>query len=171
MPQADLERYLSRKRRKWRIIKFIVALLAAALAVGFLHLWEHSAEIVYHEPLPYQPSSDGWESVEHNSLYSFFYVVCLVIFAFSIFYLIYDFISCRFRSVVKGDQYLTVYRGNLFMIVYVDGTEKGRSILLRRYMLVEVWLANRVRATVHFTASPCNLAHISFSDHTATIEV
>ncbi len=171
MPQADLERYLTRTRRKWRIIKFVIAVLAAALAIGFLHLWEQSAKIVYHEPLPYQTGSDGWESVEYNAAYPFFFVICVVISALSVFYLIYDLISCRFRTVIKGDQYLTVYRGNLFIIVYVDGAEKGRSILLRRYMLVEVWLANRTRATVHFTASPSNLAHISFSDHTATIEV
>lgn len=156
MEKAALERYLSRQIWTQRLVLTILAVIL--FAVGFLgnHLLETSRELGQRE---------------HERLYVA--MVCAgmcggMLPAVGVFT---SFLRCRFKSIYKGQQYLTAYRGLLFIIVYVDGVEKARSIALHECMLLEVWLAERVKATVHFTNSALNLAHISFSDHTATIEI
>lgn len=162
MEKELLERYLSRKTWKRRLICIVLAIVL--FAVGFLceHLRQSTKEII---------QGEYYTRTVYNKQYLPYIFVGFIGGTLTATIVLSDFLLCRYKTVYKGQQYLTVYRGLLFISVYVDGVEKGRSIPMRHYMLVEVWLAERVKATVHFTSSPFNLAHISFSDHTATIEV
>ena len=83
----------------------------------------------------------------------------------------YHLLYCRHKTFTRGEQNISLCRGMFINIVYVDGIEKGRCLATRHHNLVEVWLKERVRASVNFTKSPLNLAYISFSDHSATIEL
>ena len=156
MEKEMLERYLSRKIWKRRTVLLILTVILFALGFAGAHFLESV--------------NKNANSVLPDLLIA---MVCVGMCggALAVGLLIGDFLACRYKTVYKGEQYLTVYRGLLFIVVYVDGVEKGRSIPMRECMIVEVWLANRVRATVHFTTSILNIAHISFSDDTATMEV
>lgn len=162
MKKEHLEQYISRKMWKRRAILILIAILLFAAAGVSAHFREATKQIVH----------NGYYTRNvYNSMYLPLIIGGMVGGTASAVAVLSDFLFCRFKTVYKDDQYLTVYRGIIFLIVYVDGVEKGRSIRMRESMLVEVWLKGPVRATVHFTGSPANLAHISFSDHTATIEV
>ena len=56
-------------------------------------------------------------------------------------------------------------------IVYVDGQEKGRIGPFSHSHVVETWLPNRIRVTVSFSRVFSYIAHVSFSDDTASREV
>ncbi len=144
-------------------------LLFAALVYIFHYLWENHTQIVYHEPMP--PRYEAWESVEQNPLYLFIFVISLVFSEFSAICLIFDLIFCRFKTIVKGDQHLTIYRGLFHHRVYVDGVEKGFHCFPMYTNVIEVWMANRVRVTVTLSRNFWYMAHISFSDHTASVEI
>jgi hypothetical protein len=55
--------------------------------------------------------------------------------------------------------------------VYVDGQEKGRIGPFSHTHVVETWLPNRIRVTVSFSRVFSYIAHVSFSDDTASREV
>ena len=166
MPHEQLEKYLFRQILKRRLIEVSIAVIL--LTIGFVcnHFYETSAQIVHYD----SPFENYTRKVYDESYIPFIIagmtggVVCFYI-------VLMDLLLSKYKTVQKGQQYLTLYRGLIFNSVYVDGIEKGRTIPMPHVNMVEVWLADRVRATVHFTASLLNIAHISFSDHTATMEV
>lgn len=166
MTQEQFEKYLSRQMVKRRLTEVAVAVVLLVIGIVCNHLREASKQIVHGTG-----AFDFYSYAVYNDTYLPFIIAglscgmvcCLVVFV--------DLLLCKYRTVHKGQQYLTVYRGMVFNIVYVDGVEKGRIIPMRHMNMIEVWLAGPVRATVHFTTSALNLAHISFSDHTATMEV
>ena len=165
MHTKELERYLSRQNLKRRLIMAMIA--ATLLTLGFIcnHLREASRTMV-----PYEQFPEIQHAVYNNS-YIPWIIAGTTAGICACFVLLLDIILCKFKTVQIGEQYLTLYRGLLFCIIYVDCVEKGRTIPFANANIVDVWLANRVRATVCFRRTLLQIAHISFSNHTASIEV
>ena len=168
MPQDQFEKHLSRKMLKRRLIEGAFVLVFLALSIVCYHLREASKEVIYHEGFYFIP---GWDEVNYNDSYIPFIVLGLIVATMAGSFLLADLISCRFATVQKDLYRITVYRGMLHNSVYVDGVEKGRMEPFSFSHVVEVWLANRIRVTVSFSRTVWYIAHISFSDQTASVEV
>ena len=106
---------------------------------------------------------------KNNRAYLPLIYLCAIGFAVSLSLTLRAFCLCRVRSFQTNGQVVTVHRGIIYNNVYIDGTLRGRVFPMAHYNLVEVWLTNRVRASIYFTRSLLNLAHITFSDDSATI--
>ncbi len=164
--QQVFETQLSRKILQKRLILLFMTLVFVAGIFLCHHLLEDTKQTVS------QPIGDSGymrEKVVYQESYKIALMISSVLACASILLLIRDLFRCRFRSFQKGDQWITVYRGSLYCIVYVDCAEKARTIPLPQANYVDVWLRDRVRATVHFVTRSLEIAHISFSDHTATV--
>lgn len=166
--QQAFEKYISRRILKKRLIMIFSTALFLAGAILCYHLLEATKQI---RSVPIGNSEHFYEHTVYQKPYTSALIICIVLAATSFVILIRDLMLCRFKSLQKGDQWITVYRGFIYNIVYVDFAEKGRTVHLPRVNVINVWLKDRVRATVHFSHSACNVAHISFSDHTATIDL
>lgn len=166
--QADFERELSAKIRTRRLITGCLALIFLALFILFASLRESTKEVVVHEAGFIIPS---WTEINYNNGYLFPIAVGIMGAVFSGIFLIMDFAMCGFRTIRKDGHDITIYRGMNRSIVYVDGQEKGRIGPFDMSHVVEVWLPNRVRVTVSFSRAIWYMAHVSFSDDTASREV
>lgn len=166
--QADFERELSAKIRTRRVITGCVALIFLAIFILFLSLRESTKEVIVHNASFLLPS---WTEVRYNDGYIFPIVLGLIGAMMSGIFLIMDFALCGHRTVHKDLHCITLYRGMSCNIVYVDGQEKGRIGPFSHTNVVEVWLPNRVRVTVSFSRAMWYMAHVSFSDDTASREV
>lgn len=153
MDYLQLEQQLTRKMRSTRLIcaGIGIPVLAASLAGAFL--LDSRAEPAI---LP---------------LYFVLIIVGTVLGTLACILAISHCTYCRYKTAYNGKQHITAYRGLFYNIVYVDGAEKGRALPLRACNFVEVWIQDRVKVTVHFTYSIFNLAHLHFSDDTASIEL
>lgn len=164
--QQVFETQLFRKILKKRLILLFITLVFVAGIFLCHHLLEDTKQIISH---PIGDSGYTRERTVYQASYKIALMISSVLASASILLLIRDLFRCRFRSFQKGDQWITVYRGSLYCIVYVDCAEKARTIPLPQANYVDVWLRGRVRATVHFVTRSLEIAHISFSDHTATV--
>ena len=171
MVRAEFEKSLSKRQSKRRLVEVIIMIAFAALCIACLYLREATKEVIIHEGrLP----SLNWEEVTYKNGYMPFFALglCFALSAGSI--LLVDLLYCRFATVPvlqKELHHITVYRGICHQTVYVDGVEKGRIGLFSFTNVVEVWLPERVKVSVCFSYTWWFLAHIFFSDDTATIEV
>lgn len=166
--QQAFEKYLSRRILKKRLMMLFIAIVFLAGAIVFYQLAESTKEIIQ------VPIGDFGHFITREVRQDWMivvFVICEMATIISFFLVIRDLFLCRFKTLSKGDQYVTVYRGILYNIVYVDWVENGRTIPLPNANIVETWLHDRVRLTVHFTQSFHNFAFVSFSDNTATIEL
>lgn len=166
--QADFERELSKKIRVRRLTACIVCLLFFTLFIASWIMLEATKETIVHggpAPIP------AWTSQHYNGAYIIPIVLGLIGAMMSGIFLIMDFAMCGHRTVHKDLHCITLYRGMCSNIVYVDGQEKGRIAPFSHTNVVEVWLPNRIRATVSFSRSMMYMAHVSFSDDTASREV
>lgn len=167
--QADFERELSAKIRNRRLVTGCLALTFLALLILCLILRETTKEVIVHE---YGYSIiPSWTEVNYNNAYIFPIVLGLMGATLSGIFLTVDFFMCGYRTIHKDGHDITVCRGMTHNTVYVDGQEKGRLGPFDMSHVVEVWLPNRVRVTVSFSRVIWYLAHISFSDDTASREV
>lgn len=166
--QADFERELSAKIRTRRLITGCLALIFLALFILFVSLRESTKEVVVYEAGFIIPS---WPEVHYNNGYLFPIALGIMGVIFFGIFLIMDFAMCGFRTIHKDGHDITVCRGMNRNIVYVDGQEKGRIGPFDMSHVVEVWLPNRVRVTVSFSRVIWYMAHVSFSDDTASREV
>ena len=166
--QADFERELSAKIRTRRVITGCVALIFLAMFILFLSLRESTKEVIVHSAGFIIPS---WTEVRYNDAYIFPIVLGLIVAMMSGIFLIMDFAMCGYRTIHKDPHCITLYRGMSCNIVYVDGQEKGRMGPFAVSNVVEVWLPNRIRVTVSFSRAIWYMAHVSFSDDTASREV
>ena len=168
MDNAQLEVFecsLRRQHRNRRLILGGIAVLGILIFITFYALYEASAQVVqvFPWPVPY-------ERVEYDQRYMPFAAISFGIGLTSAFLLLFDFAYCRFRSVAKGDQIITVNRRAFSVRVYVDGKEVARRAT-NITAVADVWLNNRVRATVCISRSVWYLAHISYSDLSTSVEI
>ena len=167
--QADFERELSAKIRNRRLVTSCLALTFLALFILCLILRETTKEVIVHE---YGYSIiPSWTEVNYNNAYIFPIVLGLMGTTLSGIFLTVDFSMCGYRTIHKAGHDITIYRGINHNAVYVDGQEKGRTGPFDMSHVVEVWLPNRVRVTVSFSRALWYMAHVSFSDDTASREV
>ena len=167
MNRTQFEKHLSRRIWRRRLIYIVIALILFATGVLFGQLQESSKEAV-------QVNVDGshtYTSYQYTKSYLPLIIISMIGGACATFLALFDLLFCRFRTFCRGDQYVSLCRGLFINIVYVNGAERGRCLATRHHNMVEVWLNGRVRASVYFTRSPINVAYISFSDDTATMEV
>ena len=167
--QADFERELAAKIQTRRLITGCLALICSALLILCLILRETTKEVIVHNYgyaiIP------PWTEVNYNDGYIVPIVLMLFGTVFTGILLIADFTRCGYRTIHKDMHCITLYRGIRYSIVYVDGQEQGRMGLFSGSNVVEVWLPNRVRVTVSFSSAIWYMAHVSFSDDTASREV
>ena len=167
--QADFERELSAKIRNRRLVTSCLALTFLALFSLCLILRETTKEVIVHE---YGYSIiPSWTEVNYNNAYIFPIVLGLMGTILSGIFLTVDFSMCGYRTIHKAGHDITIYRGMNHNAVYVDGQEKGRIGPFDMSHVIEVWLPNRVRVTVSFSRALWYMAHVSFSDDTASREV
>ena len=167
--QADFERELAARIRTRRLIFSCLALTFFALLILCVALRESTKEIIVHN-FGYS-IIPPWTEVNYNDGYIFPIVLTLMGTVFTGFLLIVDFLMCGYRTVHKDLHCITLYRGIHNSIVYIDGTEKGRLSPLSHTHVVEAWMSNGVRVTVSFSRALWYMAHVSFSDDTASREV
>lgn len=158
MTQAEFEKALSRRFLRRRLIEVIIAVLFLAFGIVFHSLWQANKEMV---TIP-ENSDDG---------YILGISVGFAVGFCALGILLQDLLLCKFKTIQKGQQYLTVSRGLFRNSVFVDGCERVWTLRSKHCNVVELWLKNRIRVTVSFSATPFHIAHISFSDDTASIEV
>ena len=166
--QADLERSLSNRIITRRLITGCLALVFLALFILFFFLREASRTVIVHGT---GFSMISWTEVKYEDSYIPFIIISLIGGVISIIFLIVDLIMCGHKTIRKDQHCITLYRGISHNAVYVDGQEKGRMGPFSHSNVVEVWLPNRVRVTVSFSRSIWYMAHVSFSDDTASREV
>ena len=82
--------------------------------------------------------------------------------------LLLDLAFSRFATVEVNGNYITVYRGTLRCIVYVNG-EENDNIFYER--VVDLRLPDGVKASVTFYRGALLLAHISFSDSNPSVDL
>ena len=167
MNRTQFEKYLSRRIWRRRLVYIVIALILFAIGILFAPLQESSKEAVQIDI----GGSHTYTSYQYTKSYLPLINIGMTGGAFATFLALFDLLFCRFRTFCRGDQYVSLYRGPFINIVYVNGAERGRCLATRHHNMVEVWLNGRVRASVYFTRSPINVAYISFSDDTATMEV
>lgn len=166
--QADFERSLSNRIITRRLITGCLALVFLALFILFFFLREASRTVIVHGT---GFSMISWTEVKYEDSYIPFIIISLIGGVISIIFLIVDLIMCGHKTIRKDQHCITLYRGISHNAVYVDGQEKGRMGPFSHSNVVEVWLPNRVRVTVSFSRSIWYMAHVSFSDDTASREV
>jgi len=86
-------------------------------------------------------------------------------------FLFSDFMFCRFQTTGANTHYITVYRGMNKCSVYVNGEEKGNIGIFSYTNVVDTTLPNGTKISVAFNRSVFFIAHISFSDHTPSIDL
>lgn len=166
--QADFERSLSNRIITRRLITGCLALVFLALFILFFFLREASRTVIVHGT---GFSMISWTEVKYEDSYIPFIIISLIGGVISSIFLIVDLIMCGHKTIRKDQHCITLYRGISHNAVYVDGQEKGRMGPFSHSNVVEVWLPNRVRVTVSFSRSIWYMAHVSFSDDTASREV
>ena len=167
--QADFERDLATRIRIRRLITSCLALTFLAMLILCVILWETTKEVIIHNsPYSILPL---WTEVKHNNNYIFPMISMFLGTIVSSIILIVDLLMGGFRTVYKDQHCITLYRGIRYNMVYVNGEEKGRKRHFHTSNVIEVWLPNGVRVTVSFSRATWYMAHISFSDDTASREV
>ena len=166
--QADFERELSKKIFARRLITGCLALVFLALFLLFFFLREASKTVTVHDA---GYSTLSWTKIQYDNSYIPFIVISFFGCLISTIALIVDLMMCGYKTICKDQHCITLYRGMARHIVYVDGQEKGRVGPFSLSNVVEVWLPNRVQVTVSVSRTIWYIAHVSFSDNTASIEV
>ena len=167
--QADFERELSAKIGTRRLIIGCLALTFFALFILCMILREASKEVItLNYGLSFLPTRT---EIRYNEAYVIPIVLGLLGTALAGSFLIADFSLCGYRTLHKDGHDITIFRGMTHNSVYIDGQERGRIGPLDMSHVVEVWLPNRVRVTVSFSRAVWYMAHVSFSDDTASREV
>ena len=162
--QAEFERELSRKIRTRRLTMCIISLLCLALFIVSLIIQDASKEVV-------ETSNPAWTFHRYSKDMSTPMTIGLTGSVFFGMMLLIDFIKCGFKTLRKGQQYITIYRGMFCNVVYVNGKEKGHTGFFGNTDVVEAWLDNQVKVTVCFSHTIWYMAHVSFSNESAFREV
>lgn len=145
MEQAALEKRLSKRIFMRRLAEGVISVL---FLVAFF--------ISYH-----------WWTISKNDVLAYILSLSLSLAIVSAYLLLLDFLYCRYRTIEKASHNITVYRGMLTAVVYIDGLETGCIGPLSYINVVENWVSADLSATICFSRVFWYIAHISFSDHTS----
>ena len=146
MAQTKLENRLSRvsliRRLVWIVLTILYLATAALLYIG-------KRDPVTHE----------FPGEAETKLFIFTIVMALVF----IFLLVYDFLWCRYKVILREGHTITLYRGFFKRIVYVNSKERGRLNVIGVHFL-DIQLTGKVRMTIVFSNAFWHLGHIYYSD-------
>ena len=170
MRQQEFENQLNKKISKRRLITGLIFGAFLLLAATFGILREVTKEHIDH-CVGTGGFIASWTEIKYNESYAILMVLSILCSVFPGSFLLVDFLLCGYRTVQKDLHHITVYRGILHNILYVDGQEMARTEPFSHSHTVEAHLPNGVRVTVSFGRTIFSLAHISYSDNTPSIEV
>ena len=149
MKHLELEKELTAKIRKRRLIECGVTAGLFAFAILFAVLYENSKV--------YKESFLGDLVTDSNIVFYWFMAVCFMAAAFCAIIPIIDLLYSKFETFEACGGYITLYRGMLKNYLYFNGELKAASA---GYYL-EAKLPGGTKVTVSFGRWS---AHISFSD-------
>ena len=119
MKHLELEKELTAKIRKRRIIECGVTAGLLAFAILFAVLYENSKV--------YKESFLGDLVTDSNIVFYWFMAVCFMAAAICAIFLFVDFLHSNFRTVEYHGGYITFYRGMFKCYLYFNGELKGSS--------------------------------------------
>ena len=119
MKHLELEKELTSKIRKRRIIECGVTAGLFAFAILFAVLYENSKV--------YKESFLGDLVTDSNMVFYWFMAVCFMAAAIFAIFLFVDFLHSNFRTVEYHGGYITFYRGMWKNYLYFNGELKGSS--------------------------------------------
>ena len=120
MKHLELEKELTAKIKKRRLIEGGVTAILFALGILFAVLYENSK--VYEESF-----LGGYWVKESNIVFYWFMAGCFMAAAIFAIFLFVDFLHSNFRTVEYHGGYITFYRGLLKSYLYFNGELKGSS--------------------------------------------
>ena len=168
MAQAEFEKQLAAGIRRRRWIEGGLTLAFFAMFILCQCLREVTKQVILHEGAWFIPD---WEEVNYNEAYLPFIIIGIMGTIYAGLVLVMDALSCGYRTIEKDLHYITICRGMLRTTVYVNGKEVGRTEPFSHCDVAEFRLTSRVKVTVSFSRTIWRMAHISFSDDTASVEV
>ena len=170
MQQQEFENQLTKHIFKRRLITGLIwgAFLLLTATFGILR---EVTKVVIHPEQHEGWISDFTQIIQYNENYAILMVLSILASIVPGSCLLVDFLQGSYRTIQKDLYHITVYRGMLHNILYVDGQEMARTKPFSHSHTVEAHLPNGVRITVSFGRTIFLLAHISYSDNTPSIEV
>ena len=142
---ARLESILKRKETVRRIAIAVITVVMIALGITFASLREASREVIVNEIYGVK-----WETVTYNEEYTPWIAICFSFGIVTSALFICDLLLCRFETLPVNGNYLTVYRGAIESVVYVNGEEGGRLELFSFTPVVEMIMPDKVKVKVTF---------------------
>lgn len=161
-----LESMLKKKETVRRIAIAAFTIVMIALGITFASLREASREVIVEDIFGVK-----WETVTYNESYTPWIAVCFSFGIVSSTLFICDLLLCRFETLPVNGNYLTVYRGAIESVVYVNGEEEGRLELFSFAPVVEVTMPDKVKVAVTFCRGPLVMAHVTFSDKHSSVDI
>ncbi len=159
----DLEEKLRRKSRRNNLIIFAVAVVCLIICIVFAIIRENTKEVVeYGSGIPF---IGGYKSVTYNTTYSLLAGMSFIVSIMSFITLLLTLIFTRINTVEACGSTITLYRGVVSVVLYVDGKEASRS-----HYFLEATLANGATVTVSLSRNGL-FAHMSFSGGHPPIEL
>lgn len=129
MKHLELEKELTRRMKKRRVIGLAVCAVLLTIAIVFTVLYEQSK--VVHEvgfgPIKHQ-------SVTYNTDLLWGLMISWVPLIPLVIVVICDYLFVKFHTVQVGDDYITLHRGFSSIALYINGEERD-SIILNGYHL------------------------------------
>lgn len=162
-----LEENLSKYIFKRRMIEFISLFVGIVICILFFVLRDLSKEVII----------TGEGIFKHETIvYNDYYIIGILIGFFGSIiagsFLLSDCLYSRYATTKANGYYITVYKGMLYNILYIDG-EEVRRITYTRYSsgVIETKLPDGVKVCVSFNRLMFTIAHISYSDNNASIDL
>lgn len=162
-----LEKDLSKYIFKRRMIEFICFFAGIVMCILFFILRDITKEVII--------SGEGYFKYE-TIVYNDYYVIGIMIGLFgSMFagiFLLTDCLYSRYASTKANGYYITVYKGMLYNILYINGEEIDR-ITYNRYSsgVIDTRLPDGVKVCISFSRSFFSICHISYSDNNSSIDL
>ena len=163
MNYEELERKLTKRIRKRRLIEMLIFVISLVMSVVFIIAWETTKKKVRIEGFIIE-----YTYYEYKGIWVPFIVLFVIIYWISLVCLILDFVLIRYKSLEKDGYHITIYRGMLASSMYFDGN-KVDEITFSQVM--EAYLPNGKRVTASIYRGVFSLAHVSFSDSTPSVEI
>lgn len=162
MTQKELEKYLHKKIMNRRIIETIIFFCFFAIGLTFSILYNNSRTVEYIDCL-----IGIYESVTYNNSF----VLGMFIGWFGLFItsviIICDLLLSNYKVTEVENSVITLYKGMLAIIAYVDGECQDTLIMGRRYL--EAKLKNGTKVTI--SRGALNSYHLTFSSNHEPIDL
>ena len=169
MGYIELEKQLSRKQFKRRMIFGILSIVFIIMCIMSLVLREASKEVIIHDIMGIY----SWDEEIYNDNYIILFLPGILGATLCLSFLLVDFLGCRYKTIENHGYYITVYRGMLDCMVFVDGREVGRIEPFSYEHVIETVLPDKTKVVISFPQGKnlWTLVHISFSDNTPSIDI